>query len=121
MSKLAETTQLMKHYFPLLKKGRLKDSTTNDLRSLIQKICLGEAEWVSRINRGSSSFSSGGSRWEALIEHYLNNYHIERNVMGMAEALDGSVGNFDKHQVMVAEEISRWCPNTNTFLCQLVS
>lgn len=36
----------------------------------------------------------------------------------MAEALRGSIGSFDKHHAMVAEAISRWCPDTNTFLCQ---
>lgn len=63
-------------------------------------------------------FLSGGSKWEALIEHHLDNYHIEIDAVGRVEALRGSIGNFDKHHAMVVEAIPRWCPNTNTFLCQ---
>lgn len=95
---------------PSIEEGKtLKDSTTSDFKSLIQKIRLSEASWVGQHYKGSSSFLARGRKWEALIEI---------DVVGMAEALRGSIGSFDKHHAMVAEAISRWCPDTNTFLCQ---
>lgn len=104
---------------PSIKEGEtLKDSTTSDFRSLIQKIRLGKAEWVGRFYRGYSSFSIGGSRWEAFTEHCLNNYCTKVDVVGMAEALHGSINSFDKHNAMVTKPILRWCPDTNTFLGQ---
>lgn len=36
----------------------------------------------------------------------------------MAKALHSSISSFNKHHVMVVEAISRWCPDTNTFLRQ---
>lgn len=104
---------------PSIEEGEtLKDFTTSDFKSLIQKIRLGEVTWVGRNYRGSSSFSVGGRKWEALIEHCLSNYRTEIDAVNMVEALRGSIGSFNKHHAMVAEVISRWCPDTNTFLCQ---
>lgn len=48
----------------------------------------------------------------------LNHYCMEIYIVGMTEALHGFIGNFDKHHAMVAEAISKWCSDTNTFLCQ---
>lgn len=104
---------------PSIEEGEtLKDSTTKDFKSLIQKICLGEAAWVGQNYRRSSSFSARGRKWEALFKYCLSNYRIEIDVIGMARALHGFIGSFDKHHAMVAKAISRWCPNINTFLCQ---
>lgn len=36
----------------------------------------------------------------------------------MAKALHGSTANFDKHHEMAADVVSRWDPDTNTFLYQ---
>lgn len=96
----------------------LKYSTISDFRSLIRKIWLGKVSWVDRNYRGSSSFSVRERKWESTMEHCLSNYHAKINVVGMADALRCFVGSFNKHHAMVAEAISRWCPNINTFLCQ---
>lgn len=72
--------------------------------------------WVGRNFRGSSSFTTGG-KWDALIGYCFDYYRVNIDVVGMAEALRGFMSSFNKHHDMVAEAISRWCLDTNTFLC----
>lgn len=60
----------------------------------------------------------GGGKWDPLVKYCLDSYCVEIDVVGMAEALRGFIDTFDKHHVMVVEVISRWCPDTDTFLCQ---
>lgn len=52
------------------------------------------------------------------MEYCVDRYHIEIDAVGIAEALLGSVSNFNRHNAMLGEAFLRWIPDTNTFLCQ---